>query len=239
MPEIRTVVPDEVDAYLGALVRKGVFANKAELVRSALVTYMSATGTFFKGFDGENIFAPDGRLYQVEYAREAASSGGTAVGMTGTDGVLLAAEVLGESKLGVAGRKIFSVSDRLAMAMSGLAGDGWLVHQGLRAAAPKTADEAVEAVRGIVHRHTLDRGRRPLGVSLLLASTIDRRPRLFHIDPSGAALESLATAVGRGASAALSMLDTRFRRMRLVEAEKLLPDLLGRETKTHIVRLET
>ena len=35
MPEIRTAVPEEVDAYLEALVRKGIFSNKAELVRAA------------------------------------------------------------------------------------------------------------------------------------------------------------------------------------------------------------
>ena len=40
MPEIRTSVPEEVDAYLDAVVRKGIFSNKAELVRAALVNYV-------------------------------------------------------------------------------------------------------------------------------------------------------------------------------------------------------
>src|SRR2546428_255916 len=86
MTEIRTAVPEEVDAYLDALVRKGVFSNKAELVRAALVNYVNTTGTFFHGFDAETIFAPDGRLYQVEYARESASRGGTAAGIACGDG---------------------------------------------------------------------------------------------------------------------------------------------------------
>src|SRR5438128_11136324 len=58
MAEIRTAIPEEVDAYLDALVQKGVFSNKAELVRAALVSYVNATGTFFQGFDAENVFAP-------------------------------------------------------------------------------------------------------------------------------------------------------------------------------------
>src|SRR6266511_6073379 len=115
MTEIRTAVPEEVDAYLDALVRKGIFTTKAELVRAAIVSYVNSTGTMFKGFDSENIFAPDGRLYQVEYAREAAARGGTAAGLVCEDGVLLAAETLGRSKLSPGGKKIQSIGERLAV----------------------------------------------------------------------------------------------------------------------------
>src|SRR2546422_10216917 len=104
MTEIRTSVPEEVDAFLDALVRKGIFSNKAELVRAALVNYVNETGTFFRGFDAETIFAPDGRLYQVEYARESSARGGTAVRIVCDDGVLLAGEVVGRSKLAPGGK---------------------------------------------------------------------------------------------------------------------------------------
>src|SRR5436190_1493378 len=45
MPEIRTSVREGVDAYLGAVVRQGIFSNKADLVRAALVHYVNATGS--------------------------------------------------------------------------------------------------------------------------------------------------------------------------------------------------
>src|SRR2546429_7899516 len=105
MAEIRTAIPEEVDAYLDALVQKGVFSNKAELVRAALVSYVNATGTFFQGFDAENVFAPDGRLYQVEYARESAARGGTAAGIGCEGGALLAAGIPGKPRLSAGGKE--------------------------------------------------------------------------------------------------------------------------------------
>ena len=38
------------------------------------------------------IFSPEGRLYQVEYAMEAISNAGAAIGVLAKDGVVLAAE---------------------------------------------------------------------------------------------------------------------------------------------------
>jgi len=45
------------------------------------------------------IFSPEGRLYQVEYAMEAISHAGTALGILATNGVVLAAEKKVTSKL--------------------------------------------------------------------------------------------------------------------------------------------
>jgi 20S proteasome subunit alpha 3 len=45
------------------------------------------------------IFSPEGRLYQVEYAMEAISHAGTALGVLASDGVVLAAEKKMNSKL--------------------------------------------------------------------------------------------------------------------------------------------
>jgi hypothetical protein len=45
------------------------------------------------------IFSPEGRLYQVEYALEAISHAGTAIGILAKDGIVMAAERKVTSKL--------------------------------------------------------------------------------------------------------------------------------------------
>jgi hypothetical protein len=49
--------------------------------------------------DQTTIFSPEGRLYQVEYALEAISHAGTALGILAQDGIVLAAERKVTSKL--------------------------------------------------------------------------------------------------------------------------------------------
>src|SRR5439155_4128628 len=100
-------------------------------------------------------------------------------------------------------------------------------------------DEAVRTVRGTLHRFTLSRTQRPLGVAFLIASLLDRRPKLIYMDPSGAAVETFGTAMGRGATAARELLESRYRKMRLSDAERLLVDLFGRETPIESLRVGT
>src|SRR5947209_11823670 len=162
---------------------------------------------------------PDGRLYQVEYARESAARGGTAAGIVCEDGVLLTAEIPGKSKLTAGGKKIQSLGEHLAVVFSGLVGDAALVVDELRSAGPKTTDEAVRTTRSTLHRFTLGRTQRPLGVAFLIASLLDRKPKLIYMDPSGAAVETFGTPKGRGTPAAREILESTYRKMRLSDAQ--------------------
>lgn len=237
MSEIRTVVPKEIDAYLEALVRKGIFANKAELVRAALVQYVTQTGTIFKGFDSENIFSPDGRVYQLEYARESSAGGLTTVAMVCEDGILLAHEAHKGSRLTVPVLKIVRIGEKLAVTYSGLMADASVPVEELRAKTPKSTDEAIRVVREVYLRHTLSRTLRPLGASLLVASLLDRKPRLVLVDPSGATVEELAAAIGLRGEEVLAILESKYRRMKLADAEKLLPELFGKGVAFEALKL--
>jgi hypothetical protein len=64
--------------------------------RSSLTSWSEMS----RRYDGRTtIFSPEGRLYQVEYAMEAISMAGTAIGVLATDGIVLAAEKKVTSKL--------------------------------------------------------------------------------------------------------------------------------------------
>ena len=74
------------------------------------------------------IFSPEGRLYQVEYAMEAISNAGSALGVLAIDGVVLAAEKKITSKLldtkavGVRREKMYKLDDHIACAVAGMTG---------------------------------------------------------------------------------------------------------------------
>lgn len=74
------------------------------------------------------IFSPEGRLYQVEYAMEAISNAGAAIGMLCNDGVVLVAEKKITSKLldthavGVRREKMYRLDDHMCCAVAGITG---------------------------------------------------------------------------------------------------------------------
>ena len=76
-----------------------------------------------------------GRLYQVEYAMEAISHAGAAVGILSGGGVVLAAEKRIASKLlepGNKSDKMFRVDDHIAVAVAGITADANILINQLR-----------------------------------------------------------------------------------------------------------
>lgn len=62
-------------------------------------------------------FSPDGRVFQVEYAQKASEISGTAIGLRGKDGCILAVEKVITSKLHEpsSGRRIFTIENSIGM----------------------------------------------------------------------------------------------------------------------------
>lgn len=155
------------------------------------------------------VFSPDGRLYQVEYAREAVKRGTTAVGIKCGEGVVLIVDKRVSSRLLEASsiEKIFKIDEHIGVASSGLVGDARSLVDRARIECQinrVTYDEKIDvealAKRLCDHMQTYTQfgGARPYGTALLIAGISDGECRLFETDPSGTLLEYKATGIGIG-----------------------------------------
>lgn len=167
------------------------------------------------------VFSPDGRLFQVEYAREAVKRGATAIGIKCKDGVILVADKRVASRLMEADtiEKIYKIDEHIGAATSGLVADARVLIERARIDAQinrLTFDEAIsvkELARKICdfkQQFTQFGGVRPFGVSLLIAG-VDEVPKLYETDPSGALLEYKATAIGIGRNVVMEFFEKEYR----------------------------
>lgn len=156
---------------------------------------------------GKTIFSPDGRLFQVEYAKEAVKKGATALGIVYDTGVVLAATRKTNS-LGVRNpEKVFKIEDHLGVATSGLVADGRNLVEEARNEAQKhlmTYDEEIpiftlsKFVADRCQQFTQYGGVRPYGVSTITGGIKDGQLGVYQTDPSGTLNQWKAIAIGKG-----------------------------------------
>ncbi len=229
MTEIRIQVADEVDRYLDAAVRNGLFTNKAEIARAALIQYMNSVNLMSRNYDDGLIFSPEGRLYQVEYARNAVSRGLTSVAISCSDGVVICCEKMPAETTWMfrdGFKKIFGLGKNIALSFTGLIADGNLVMDGLRDRSFGSNAELVLAIRQMYGRHLYDRSIRPLGAGFLIGSTLEE-PVVLYADPGGSVVECNVMAMGKGADDAMKMLEKKYRKGTMEEAKKLALESLA------------
>jgi proteasome alpha subunit len=166
------------------------------------------------------VFSPEGRMYQVEYARKAVEKATTAVGVMFANGVvLIAARALQKLLVPESVEKISKIDEHIGIAACGILADSRVLIDYARVRAQVnriTYSEPIEVhalVKDICdrkQRFTQMGGIRPFGVSLLVAG-MDGGPHLFETDPSGTLREWKAHAVGRGAKDAKKVLIDEFK----------------------------
>jgi proteasome alpha subunit len=156
---------------------------------------------------GTSLFSPDGRIYQVEYAREAVKRGAPAVGVRAADGVVLAAQTRTSSSLmeTESVEKLHKLDDHIGAASAGhvadarqLVDDARLECQTnrLRYGEPIGLETLTKALTDDIQESTQFGGTRPYGASLLIGGVVDGEPGLFATDPSGTPQEWKAVAIG-------------------------------------------
>lgn len=166
------------------------------------------------------VFSPEGRMYQVEYARKAVEKATTAVGVTFAGGVVLAAaRALQRLLIPESIEKISKIDDHIGIASCGILADSRVLIDYARVRAQinrMTYNEPVEVsalVKDICdrkQRFTQMGGIRPYGIALLVAGMNDA-PHLYETDPSGTLREWKAHSVGRGAKDAKKALVEEFK----------------------------
>jgi len=156
---------------------------------------------------GITIFSPDGRLYQVEYAREAVERGSASVGIRTADGVVLAADRRARSPLieEESIEKIHSIDDHVGVASAGHVADARQLVDFARQQAqidqlrydePVGVEALTKRVTDHIQQYTQTGGARPFGVALVVGGIENGQPRLFEADPSGTPYEWQAVAIG-------------------------------------------
>ncbi|MFA1610770.1 archaeal proteasome endopeptidase complex subunit alpha [Halobellus rubicundus] len=162
---------------------------------------------------GTSLFSPDGRIYQVEYAREAVKRGAPSLGVRTSEGVVLAAQRRTSSPLmeGESIEKLHKLDDFLGAASAGHVADARRLIDDARTAAqrnrlrygePLGVETLTKTLSDEIQETTQVGGTRPFGAALLVAGMDgddpEAAPRLFQTDPSGAPQEWRAVAIGSG-----------------------------------------
>jgi hypothetical protein len=128
---------------------------------------------------GITIFSPDGRLYQVEYAREAVKRGTASVGVRTADGVVLAADRHARSPLLERDsiEKIHKADDHVGIASAGHVADARkLIDLARRQAQVEQlrygqqigVESLTKEVTDYIQEYTQTGGARPFGVALVV-----------------------------------------------------------------------
>src|SRR2546422_1745231 len=163
------------------------------------------------------VFSPDGRLFQVEYARVAVTRGNTTAGLKFKDGTVLMADKKIASRLveTTSIEKIFQIDEHVGCATSGLVADARVLVDYARLVAQINKvtysekigiDLLVKRICDYKQNYTQYGGVRPFGTALLVAGVGDPCDHLFSTGTSGALVLSKAGSIGPGRQGGLEPL---------------------------------
>lgn len=168
------------------------------------------------------VFSPDGRLFQVEYAREAVKRGTTVMGIRAIDGAVLLVDKNVSSRLIEVEsiEKLHLIDNHIGAAASGLSADTRVLvkHAVFESqlnrvtySEPIGIETLVKKVCDIKQSYTQSGGVRPFGTAFLFIGASGEKIQLFETDPSGAFFEYKATAIGFNKVEIMKLLEEKYR----------------------------
>jgi proteasome alpha subunit len=185
-----------------------------------------------QAYDRGVMFNPDGRLFQVEYAKEAVRKGATSIGLIAEGSVVFVAHKNVIEPLAVPQtiQKVFRIDAHIGATYSGMVADGLHIIDVARSSAQnhrllyedvKSVEALAKGISSYMMQATQYGGMRPYAVSMLVGG-IDTEPRLFEIEPGASFLGYQADAIGSGKKVATEILVKEYKKnMSLEEAISL------------------
>ncbi len=167
------------------------------------------------------VFSPDGRLFQVEYARVAVTRGNTTAGLKFKNGIVLMADKKIGSRLVETSsiEKIFQIDEHIGCATSGLVADARVLVDYARLVAQINkvtyaermgVDLLVKRICDFKQNYTQYGGVRPFGTALLVGGVDDGGVHLYETDPSGALVSYKAGSIGAGRNTVMEVFEEKF-----------------------------
>jgi 20S proteasome subunit alpha 3 len=160
----------------------------------------------------------------VEYALEAISHAGTAIGILANDGIVLAAEKKVTSKLleqDISAEKMYTLDDHIVCAVAGIDSDASILVNRARVysqvyhktySEPIPCEVLVKRLCDIKQGYTQFGGLRPFGVSFIFAGFDDLHGfQLYTSNPSGNYSGWKATSVGANGASAQTLLKQEYK----------------------------
>lgn len=165
-----------------------------------------------------SVYSPEGRIYQVEYASKATLRSGTAIGLRGSRGIVLATANLTASPLYETGANshTMTIDEHIGAVVAGFLPDARAIVAIARNEAsefrkefgsPAPLNIIKKNVASHVHTLTLYSAFRPFGASVILGACTPDGPQLYCIQPSGAVAGYFGCAIGKAADAARSLME--------------------------------
>ncbi len=175
-----------------------------------------------QAYDRGVMFNPDGRLFQVEYAKEAVRKGATSIGLIADEAVVFVAHknIVEPLSVPTTIQKVFRIDAHIGATYSGMVADGLHIVDMARNSTQnhrlifddiKSVESLAKGISSYMMQPTLYGGMRPYAVSMLLGG-VDSEPRLFEIEPGASFLGYQADAIGVGKKVATEILQKEYKK---------------------------
>jgi proteasome alpha subunit len=169
------------------------------------------------------VFSPDGRLFQVEYAREAVRRGATTAGVVFEDGVVLVADRrIPNPKLAEPAslEKIHQIDEHIGCATAGLVADARVLVDYARLTSQInrvtyadgiSVELLVRRICDYKQQYTQFGGVRPFGTALLVGGYDESGVHLFETEPSGSLTSFKATSTGGNKTPVMELFEQKYK----------------------------